>query len=302
MEKMVKNYKSKETEAPADQLDFGLKVVIDQVVYQKVMHWVNKSDYEVSGLGNVVFEPETNTLRVIDAIMLPQKNTGTTTDIEGADVAKAMFQLRNSPGTLRWWWHSHVNMGVFWSGTDISTIKTLGNGGWFCATVFNKRNETKSAFCQKTPVRLLVPDIPTQLASASRELTAAWDAEYEKNVENIQHSFRESYIQRLREAEDDEEGTQKAKEASSQEDEEWETIRQEGYTFRRKKNNIVPVQRKSLNEKTLADLAGEDELDKYEARDENTKEELDQEVESLGELSDEDRLAVDEFLKSRGHD
>lgn len=290
MEKMVKNFRSKEEEAPADQLDFGLKVVIDQQVYQKVMYWVNKSNYEVSGLGNVVFEPETNTLRVIDAIMLPQKNTGTTTDIEGADVAKAMFQLRNSPGTLRWWWHSHVNMGVFWSGTDISTIQTLGNGGWFCATVFNKRNETKSAFCQKTPVRLLVPDIPTQLATTDRALTAQWDAEYDRNVENVQHSFRSRF------GDDDEETTQKAKEVDEMG--EWEDVIDSNgnFTYRIRKKNIVPVQRRSLrenssgiNDKTgqmeLADLAEESELEKWER---STSDETE---------DPESTMSVDEFIK-----
>jgi hypothetical protein len=300
MEDMVKNYNSKETEASADQLDFGLKIVIDPVVYQKVMYWVHKSPYEVSGLGNVVFEPDTNTIRVIDAIMLPQKNTGTTTDIEAADVAKAMFRLRNAPGQLRWWWHSHVNMNVFWSGTDISTIQTLGNGGWISATVFNKRNETKSAFCQKTPVRLLVTDVPTQV-SVNKDLSAQWDAEYDKNVENVQHSFRS----RFGDDEEDEEIKQAFQKATQEdetviaEDPEWETVTNGRYTFKRKKNNLVPVQRKSLderkterltgiNEKTgqleLPDLASDDELAKWEHS-----------------TSDDDELdmAVDEFMKNR---
>ena len=303
MEDMVNNYKpSKETEASADQLDFGLKIVIDQLVYQKVMYWVNKSEYEVSGLGNVVFEPETNTLRVIDAIMLPQKNTGTTTDIEAADVAKAMFKLRNAPGTLRWWWHSHVNMNVFWSDTDISTIKTLGNGGWFCATVFNKRNETKSAFCQKTPVRLLASDIPTMLASANKELITQWDDEYNKNVENVQRSFDNEVEQAV---EREWASYLKEKEERSAL---WEEITDEkGNVIRqwKKKPNLVPVNQlieranegTGIDQKTgeiiLADLASDSELEKWE------KSSSDNLLSLEDEQGVEYELAVDEFIKGK---
>lgn len=238
--------KTKEKEASADDLEFGVQVVIDNMVFQKVMHWVNKSNFEVSGLGNVIYDPETNIIRVIDAIILPQKNTASTTDIDGAAVAKAMFMLRNSPGEMKWWWHSHVNMGVFWSGTDISTIKQLGSGGWFAATVFNKKQETKSAYCQNGPIRLLVPEVPTHVSSpANDELIRQWDTEYEKNVENVTYSFRGRY-----EAKEIVKGsTQEAKETSAQ-DQEWEEIVDAvgEITGYQRKKNIVPVERKRLSE------------------------------------------------------
>src|SRR5687768_16700469 len=122
-----------------------MRVVIDQEVYQKIMHWVNKSNFEVSGLGNVILE-EGGIMRVVDAIMLPQKNGHTHTDIEGEDAAKAMYLLRNAPGDLKFWWHTHVDMDVFWSGTDRDTIRKIGAGGWFLSTVFNKKNQTRSAY------------------------------------------------------------------------------------------------------------------------------------------------------------
>lgn len=304
MEKMVENWRprQKEVEASSEELDFGLKLVIDPIVYQKVMHWVNKSDFEVSGLGKVIFDAPTNTLRVVEAIILPQRNTSTTTDIDGVAVSKAMYQLRNSPGDLRWWWHSHVNMGVFWSGTDINTIQQLGNGGWYSATVFNKRNEMKSAFCQKTPVRLLVPDIPTQLA-VGKELLTQWDTEYEKNVENVPYSFRRGYDQ---DEETVKEGKKEAQETSQEEDEmgEWEEIVRDGavYARVRSKKNLVPVRslkERSLEEVTdvitkqmeLKDLASDDELKKWEA---STSDE-DEESEEAQLI---DYQAVDEFLKN----
>jgi hypothetical protein len=177
---------------PASEKEFGVSIEIDNEVHQKIMHWVDKSDFEVSGLGLLEYDKEENVFRVTDAILLPQKNTSVSTEINGADVAKAMFLLKDKPGTLRWWWHSHVDMDVFWSGTDLATIKELGSGGWFVATVFNKKREMKSAFCQIEPIRLMVDDIETDVVEqVDEELVETWDKDYEKNVSNV--SFVSSY-------------------------------------------------------------------------------------------------------------
>lgn len=187
---MFKGFTKKEEEASAEERNFGIKVEIDEMVFKKIMHWVNKSNFEVSGLGKVQYDKEENVLRVIDAILLPQKNTATSTDIEPEAVGKAMFQMRNTPGELRFWWHSHVDMAVFWSGTDLATIKKLGSGGWFLSTVFNKRQEMKSAFCQNAPVRLLVEDVPTEVVEyQNADLIKEWDEQYEKNVENERYEY-----------------------------------------------------------------------------------------------------------------
>jgi hypothetical protein len=163
-------------------------VIIDQEVYRKIMHWVNKSHMEVSGLGMVRVEKD-GILRVVSAMLLPQKNGSTHTDIEAEDVNKALFSLRESEGDLRFWWHSHVNMAVFWSGTDMDTIKKIGAGGWFLSTVFNKRNELRSAFYAvdglKTPWGVsphFIDELETTIQAETNPLAALWDKEYEDNV------------------------------------------------------------------------------------------------------------------------
>ena len=179
---------------PADDKEFGLRVEIDDKVYKKVMHWIDKAPGEVSGLGKVVHDAQTNIIRVVDAILLPQKNTGSTTEIEASDVAKAMFLTKDSPGTLRWWWHSHVNMNVFWSGTDVATIKQLGGGGWFLSTVLNKKREMKSAYCQVAPVRMIVDDLSTHVMEVlDSNLIEKWNQEYEKNCTVVVPSYVNHY-------------------------------------------------------------------------------------------------------------
>lgn len=170
-----------------------MKVVIDNEVYRKIMFWVNKSSYEVSGLGTVTYD-EAGIFRVNSAMLLPQKNGSTHTDIEGEDVSKLMYALRASPGDLRFWWHSHVDMPVFWSGTDMDTIKKIGAGGWFLSTVFNKKREMKSAYYavegNTTPwgkQPSFHDELETSVAPLPEQNIEAWDEEYRLNVTNVQH-------------------------------------------------------------------------------------------------------------------
>lgn len=158
------------------------KVFIDDEVYQKIMYWVNKSSDEVSGLGRI--KRVGDDVHVISVMLLPQKNTGASTDIEPEDVAKAMYETREQEGDLQFWWHSHVNMNVFWSGTDTDTIKKISEGGWFVSTVFNKRRELRTAVSMNTPFGIVMIDkVETSInRSLDGNLVKAWDAEYTEKV------------------------------------------------------------------------------------------------------------------------
>jgi hypothetical protein len=171
------------------------KVIIDQQVYKKIMYWVDKSQYEVSGLGTVVVQDD-GSLRVTGAILLPQVNTTTHTDISPENVCKAMYETRNEPGELRFWWHSHVQMGVFWSGEDMSTIKDIGKGGWVLATVFNQKRELRSAVYskgilaspwRKEPEDVFLDELSTSIPVPKDPNEDAWATEYADKVKNVSY-------------------------------------------------------------------------------------------------------------------
>lgn len=162
------------------------KVLFDQTTYKKIMYWVDKSDVEISGLGTI--KPLDNgDILVTDAILCKQINTGTSTDIDAADISKAMFELKDVDGELRFWWHSHVNMSVFWSGTDTDTIKELGANGYFVSTVFNKKRETRTAIYAEKPYRIFVDEVETMLYTpVPTELVASWEQEFENKCKKKQ--------------------------------------------------------------------------------------------------------------------
>lgn len=176
----------KKSEKSQSEVEFNMAIEIDDMVFQKVMHWVNKSSFEVSGLGKVIIDKERNVFRIIDAVLIEQENSSSDTEMKAEAITKAMFQMKDTPGSLNWWWHSHCDMSVFWSGTDTDTIKELGTNGWFVSSVFNKRQEIKSAYVQNTPIRLFADDIPTTITRhIAQETIDEWDAQYENNVENV---------------------------------------------------------------------------------------------------------------------
>lgn len=149
------------------------KVVIEELAYDKIMHWVDKADFEVSGLG--IVEVRGGVPHVVDAILIEQEGTATSTDLDPVGVGKAEYEhhlaLRAGEieGDLKFWWHSHVNMGVFWSGTDKATIKELGEHGWFVSTVFNKKRETRTAIYQGHPFNIFADDIKLEISKPSRD-------------------------------------------------------------------------------------------------------------------------------------
>lgn len=152
--------------------DLNLEVIYDELAYNKIMHWCKKAaPQEISGLGNVTYDKEAGVMRVTDVWLLEQENGAATTDINDEAVGKLMYkhhQLAREgeiEGDLKLWWHSHVNMGVFWSGTDMDTIKQLGDGGWFLNSVFNLKEEIKTCVSMTDPMKLFIDDIPTYIAA-----------------------------------------------------------------------------------------------------------------------------------------
>lgn len=174
-----------------------MKFLIDAKVYAKVMYLVGKCDKEISGLGKAKIEGDT--VRITEMFLLEQECTGTTTDLDAGAVSKALYDAHISPaeGELLWWWHSHVDMQVFWSGTDMATIREFGANGRFFATVFNKKAEMRSAYYQagngQFP-QVFVDAIETKIDfGLTQEEVADLDKQYTEKVKIKKWTMPKSY-------------------------------------------------------------------------------------------------------------
>lgn len=160
-----------------------VKVIIEKPVYEKILYWVDKCKDEISGLGKVVFED--GAFVVKSAILVKQENTGADTEMDAQSVAKAMYELRNEPGHLNFWWHSHADMNVFWSSTDHDTIADFGKNGWCLAVVFNHRHEHRAAYYQKGTgflPELFVDELEVENGRTISYYDESWDTEYKNKV------------------------------------------------------------------------------------------------------------------------
>lgn len=160
-----------------------MKVYILPEVHAQIMFFVEKSNIEISGLGRIEKDSLGN-MAVTKVYLLKQENTGASTDICESAAAELMYETREDKGALNFWWHSHVNMGVFWSGTDMSTIKQFGKNGYLLSTVFNKKGEMRSSYFQGGNgflPELFIDDLKTEIShiptAAQRE---TWLKEYEE--------------------------------------------------------------------------------------------------------------------------
>lgn len=154
-----------------------LKMVISDDARKRIQYWVDIAPGEVSGLGKVQYFKDANALLVENVWLVKQRNTGSSTELDAAEVGRLMYQTKDLPGELKFWWHSHADFGVFWSGTDTDTFKNLGGNGWLCGTVFNKKKEMLSALYVAEPFRLWVPRITTTIYTPVPE---EWKNEYDK--------------------------------------------------------------------------------------------------------------------------
>lgn len=154
------------------------RIIIPEDILAKIFYWVDTCPMEISGLGKIEIirwpqtgnQPDLFDFKIVDAILLEQENTSSFTELNADAVSKAMYETRESPGELRWIWHSHVNMGVFWSGTDFDTITTIGGNGWIVSSVFNKRHEHRSAFMMGQPMPIMMDFLNIECPRKSLEV------------------------------------------------------------------------------------------------------------------------------------
>jgi len=119
------------------------------LAFQKMWHFVDICSQEVGWLGSV--EREGRNFIITDVFMFEQEVTGTTTSLDEAGQTKLMENfLAQENGTelynsIRFWGHSHVNMGTTPSGQDETTMKEFEENGcaWFIRGIFNKRGRAQ---------------------------------------------------------------------------------------------------------------------------------------------------------------
>jgi len=123
----------------------GLVLKISDKDWQKILNYCKAaSPHELMGLAQARITGD-STIEVTDPIILKQKVTGVTCEFDKKDFAQWIGTSENVSDT-KVFWHSHVNMEAFFSGTDRETSLRMANIGhgaskWFVSIVANVKGE-----------------------------------------------------------------------------------------------------------------------------------------------------------------
>lgn len=144
------------------------KFVLPRSLGDRIMRWARAADGEVSGLGVLKVNAKKSEIELVRVDILKQECTGASTELDDAAVAKYLFERDQDHQEVRFWWHSHADMGVFWSGTDTEMMRTLTKT-WGIALVVNKKGERKLSLVINDPISMFT-DLPV-------EIDEDWDAD-----------------------------------------------------------------------------------------------------------------------------
>ena len=101
-----------------------MKIILPYKVKEKMRLYVESLDNEISGFGKIKFKDDN--IIIEDIKIFKQKVTSGSSELEGESIAEFITEMVKKGESLEnWnlWWHSHNDMGVFWSGTDTGTME-----------------------------------------------------------------------------------------------------------------------------------------------------------------------------------
>ena len=157
-----------------------MKIQMTYPAYQKLWYFIRECDQEISGFGKVRdISPEEGgeqVLEIYDIETFPQEVSGVHATID--DEALALFlteKVANDEDVseYRVWWHSHVNMQAFFSGTDTGTIDVSREFPYLISIVGNKRGEFKTRIDIFHPLRF-TQDTNFEVTGQDNEEILSW--------------------------------------------------------------------------------------------------------------------------------
>jgi hypothetical protein len=173
----------------------GYTLDIPYASYIKLFSYVHAIDQEIGGFTDVTYNESTSTFTMGEVYLIEQEVTGASIDISEEQMARFMGE-RIKAGAIQLpqlSWHSHVNMGVFFSGTDDKAYtEELKNNNYFVEIVVNKKGEIKAQVSVYKPFKMIIPldvtvdDFP--------EIPDTINKEIEKKVKVHEYAIPDSRI------------------------------------------------------------------------------------------------------------
>lgn len=129
--------------------------------WQKMMAYVINCPTEINGFGLV--EVRDDIIRVKDVFILDQVASPGHAEVDHDALTHFIHEMvlsgTGNPGSIKFQWHSHVNMESYFSPTDTANIERWP-GDWLISLVVNKRGEFRCRLDIFEPFRVEIDVIP----------------------------------------------------------------------------------------------------------------------------------------------
>lgn len=150
----------------------GIPVHIEEHCWKDMFKWCRNTPGEVSGLGLVTL---IDGVFNVSRVFLPEQRCSMGyTKIGPEAQGRLMYSLYKQKlpiENLRFWWHTHGNGSVFWSGTDDDQAQQLAhsNGEWSLSLVINQRGDSLCRADLVRPVGVMLDELDISLVDNTRK-------------------------------------------------------------------------------------------------------------------------------------
>jgi hypothetical protein len=157
---------------------------------KKMMTWCAKASGETSGLGlikPIINNSVTVSLQVYKVYLLEQTCTNASTKLDDTSILRLLDELDDKEtANLKFWWHTHANMGVFWSGPDVENIER-NTSDYTVSLVINQKGDMKARIDQFKPYHFFLDNVPVYIPM---EISDSTLLQVSKNLMEKNASFR----------------------------------------------------------------------------------------------------------------
>lgn len=171
-------------------------VAIKEDAHRKIMSYAALCEDEISALGTVVVSH--NKITITDVYLFDQTVSPSSTDLSSESISKFIYEYVKDDkdiSNLKFWWHSHARMGVFWSGTDTATIERFSSA-WMVSIVSNKNRDVLVRLDVFEPFRYTFDHIPL-IIEYNTDIDPAIVDEINEKVRHSYYSAPASVVKNL---------------------------------------------------------------------------------------------------------
>lgn len=140
-----------------------MQIIIPFNIAEKLRHYVEAIDDEISGFGKISIN-NNHTITIEDLTIFEQEVTGASSSLDGASIANFMTEMTKANQSLEgWnlWWHSHNDMDTFWSTTDTNTMdENPTKAPFMLSLVTNNKRQFRARLDTYEPFAMNLDDIP----------------------------------------------------------------------------------------------------------------------------------------------